>query len=103
MLFLEDFGFWIRELKHLIKLQVLTEPILLKLETATFWGLIANELVSNTLKHAFPNHRTGRVSVKYYQTGDREIYLCVKDNGTGLPQNLYFRKINLMGFQVLCT
>jgi PAS domain S-box-containing protein len=86
-----------------IQLQVLAEPISLNLETATPCGLIANELVSNTLKHAFPHGTGGTVSVECYQTGDREIHLSVKDNGIGFPQNLDFRKTNSMGFQVVCT
>ncbi|MCC3530654.1 MAG: PAS domain S-box protein [Microcoleus sp. PH2017_22_RUC_O_B] len=86
-----------------IQLQVLAEPISLNLETATPCGLIANELVSNTLKHAFPHGASGTVSVECYQTGDREIHLFVKDNGIGFPQNLDFRKTNSMGFQVVCT
>ncbi|MEG4326772.1 PAS domain S-box protein [Microcoleus sp. herbarium5] len=86
-----------------IQLQVLAEPISLNLETATPCGLIANELVSNTLKHAFPDGTTGTVSVECYQTGDQEINLLVKDNGIGFPQNLDFRKTHSMGFQVVCT
>ncbi|MEG4228494.1 PAS domain S-box protein [Microcoleus sp. N9_B2] len=86
-----------------IQLQVLAEPISLNLETATPCGLIANELVSNTLKHAFPDATSGTVSVECYQTGDGEINLLVKDNGIGFPQNLDFRKTNSMGFQVVCT
>ncbi|MEG4443929.1 PAS domain S-box protein [Microcoleus sp. AT9_B5] len=86
-----------------IQLQVLAEPISLNLETATPCGLIANELVSNTLKHAFPDGTTGTVSVECYQTSDREIHLLVKDNGIGFPQNLDFRKTHSMGFQVVCT
>jgi two-component sensor histidine kinase len=86
-----------------IQLQVLAEPIYLNLETATPCGLIANELVSNTLKHAFPDGTTGTVSVECYQTGDREIHLFIKDNGIGFPQNIDFRKTNSMGFQVVCT
>ncbi len=86
-----------------IQLQVLAEQISLNIETATPCGLIANELVSNTLKHAFPHDTSGTVSVECYQTGDREIHLFVKDNGIGFPENIDFRKTNSMGFQVVCT
>lgn len=88
---------------HGIQLQVLAEPIWLNIETATPCGLIANELVSNTLKHAFPDRTNGTVSVECYQTGDREIHLIVKDNGKGFPKNFNFKKTNSMGFQVVCT
>ncbi|MEG3842559.1 PAS domain-containing protein [Microcoleus sp. herbarium14] len=86
-----------------ILLQVIAEPVSLNLETATPCGLIVNELVSNTLKHAFPDGTSGTVSVECYQRGDREIHLFVKDNGIGFPKNLDFRKTNSMGFQVVCT
>ncbi len=86
-----------------IQLQIIAESVSLNLETATPCGLIVNELISNTLKHAFPDGTSGTVSVECYQTGDREIHLFVKDNGIGFPQNLDFRKTNSMGFQVVCT
>ncbi|NJK73261.1 MAG: GAF domain-containing protein [Microcoleus sp. SU_5_6] len=86
-----------------VKLQVLTEPIALNIETATPCGLIANELVSNTVKHAFPNGKAGTVSVECYQTSDRKIHLFVKDNGVGFPEGLDFRQTSSMGFQVVCT
>jgi PAS domain S-box-containing protein len=88
---------------NLVKLQVLTESIPLNIETVTPCGLIANELVSNTVKHAFPNGKAGTVRVECYQTSDRKIHLFVKDNGVGFPENLDFRKTSSMGFQVVCT
>ena len=78
--------------------------LLLKKESFfDLFGLVANKLVSNTLKHAFPDGTSGTVSVECYQTGDREIHLFVKDNGIGFPEKLDFRKTNSMGFQVVCT
>ena len=77
-------------LRYLIKLQVLTEPIFLNLENATSCGLVANRLVSNTLKHAFPDRANATVSVEYYQTGDREIHLLVKAPGTGFFNKLKY-------------
>ncbi len=85
---------------HPIQLQLLAEPIWLNIETATPCGLIANELVSNTLNHAFRDRANGTVSVECYQTGDREIHLIVKDDGKGVPPNFNFFKKNTRAFKL---
>ncbi|MGL4377461.1 MAG: PAS domain-containing sensor histidine kinase, partial [Microcoleaceae cyanobacterium] len=86
-----------------IQLELETEPIFVNIETATPCGLIVNELVSNSLKHAFPQEKTGIIQVCCYQNEEKRIYLKIKDNGIGFPQNRDFRNTNSMGFQVVCT
>jgi PAS domain S-box-containing protein len=87
-----------------IHLELNIEEIFLNIETATPCGLIVNELVSNTMKHAFPDDKEGIVSVECYQeTNDELIHLIIRDNGIGFPDNLDFRKTDSMGFQVVCT
>lgn len=86
-----------------IQLELETEPIFVNIETATPCGLIVNELVSNSLKHAFPQEKTGIIQVCCYQNEGKRIYLKIKDNGIGFPQNRDFRNTNSMGFQVVCT
>ena len=51
--------------------------------TAAVLGLIANELVTNALKHAFPGNRPGRVAVTF-RSRDGECVLCVEDDGVGI-------------------
>ena len=89
--------------KNRIHLQIEAEPIFLNIETAAPCGLIVNELVSNTMKHAFPDPREGIVLVTCYQTENGEIHLIVRDNGVGFPENINFRETNSMGFHVVCT
>ena len=62
---------------HCVRLQI-------GLDTAVPLGLIANELVGNALKHAFPNARSGRVRLRVEIDGD-SIVLSVDDDGVGLP------------------
>jgi two-component sensor histidine kinase len=52
--------------------------------TAVVVGLIANELVTNALKHAFPDNCAGSVNVTF-RSGDGECVLCVEDDGIGIP------------------
>lgn len=48
-------------------------------------GLIINELVSNALKHAFPNGQRGAIHITLRQLPTGKIQLSVRDNGVGLP------------------
>jgi two-component sensor histidine kinase len=69
-----------------------TDDINLNIETATPLGLIINEIVSNSIKYAFPHDKTGKISIKlkYY---DDKYKLTISDNGVGFPENLDFRNI----------
>ncbi len=59
-----------------------TEPLHLDVDTLIPIGLILNELLSNALKHAFPEGKTGEIKVTFKrQSGD--LLLSVKDNGVG--------------------
>lgn len=84
----------------LIRLDYDLGHFILKMETAIPLALITNELITNSLKHAFPNEMTGEISIKLYQTPDN-IVLIVKDNGVGLPEDIDYKNADTMGFLVL--
>jgi len=58
----------------------------LMIDTATPCGLIINELLTNSLKHAFPDGKPGTITIEFSRKDD-EITLRVGDNGVGLPQD----------------
>ncbi len=62
------------------------EEIELPIKKAVPLGLILNEAVSNSLKHAFPS-REGEIIVKFFREGER-LVLTVEDNGVGLPEEI---------------
>ena len=70
-----------------IRLETEIEDLTLDIDTVIPLGLVANELVSNALKHAFENADNGVLSVKLWEEGDRLIF-NVKDNGSGYDENL---------------
>jgi two-component sensor histidine kinase len=49
-------------------------------------GLIANELITNALKHAFPDDREGEVRLGFWGAGD-DLLLTVADSGVGMPES----------------
>src|SRR5581483_8926662 len=60
------------------------EPHQLSLSRMGAVGLIVNELVTNALKHAFPEpHREGAITVRFHREG-RDFILCVQDDGVGV-------------------
>jgi two-component sensor histidine kinase len=63
-------------------------------------GLIINELLSNSLKHAFSDGRKGEVHVSL-RPGDEQIRLAVADNGIGFPDNIDFRNTESLGLQLV--
>jgi two-component sensor histidine kinase len=65
-----------------IAIQVTVAPTLAPAQTATRLGLIVNELVTNALKHAFPDDRAGTISVTLSQSA-AGITLVVQDDGIG--------------------
>jgi two-component sensor histidine kinase len=61
--------------------------VLVPSPTATRLGLIVNELVTNALKHAFPDDRAGTVKVEL-RSSNAQLVLVVEDDGVGCPENL---------------
>jgi two-component sensor histidine kinase len=86
-----------------ITLKTETEDVLLKIDTAIPCGLILNELVSNALKHAFPNGRRGEIRVELRASRDHQVVLKVGDNGVGFPQGMDFHQTESLGLQLVNT
>ena len=64
-------------------------------------GLIVNELVSNAVKHAFPNGRQGKLRVELAVAAAEQILLRVADNGIGLPESLQPAATGSMGLTLV--
>ena len=54
------------------------------MDEAVSLGLIVNELVTNAIKHAFPDSRSGRIRVGFEALDHHQLRLTVQDNGVGL-------------------
>ncbi|MEI7826411.1 MAG: ATP-binding protein, partial [Euryarchaeota archaeon] len=78
------------------------ENIQFDVDTAIPCALIINELVSNSLKYAFPDGRTGDVTVAL-QRSNGAYTLTVADNGAGFPADLDFRATESLGMQLAVT
>ncbi|HKU43826.1 MAG TPA: PAS domain S-box protein, partial [Polyangiales bacterium] len=79
------------------------EGVRLPVGTAIPCGLIVNELVTNSLKHAFPNRSTGAIRVSLHNRPNSTIELIVGDDGVGLPADLDPRTVSSLGLDLVYT
>ena len=63
-------------------------------------GIILNELVSNSLKHAFPSGRSGEIRI-HLSWRDGQCSLAVKDDGVGLPPDLDPYETQSLGMTII--
>ena len=91
-----------------IRLRFDLEPVTLSLDQAVPCALILNELVTNAVKYAFPDHRSGEIVVALHACGEDRIRLRVADDGIGLPpgfdrtecQSLGLRIVDILTYQL---
>ncbi len=86
-----------------IQVDIDAEAVMLDLDTAIPLGLILNELVSNVLKHAFPNGRSGTLTIQLHAQDQETLCLAVLDNGVGLPADLQWEKAQSLGLKMVRT
>lgn len=77
------------------------DGVFLGLDTAIPCSLIIHELVSNSLKYAFPSGGDGTIYIEIHQNQDRHVTLVVGDDGIGLPPNFSFKNIASLGWQLV--
>jgi two-component sensor histidine kinase len=76
------------------------EDISLGVDAALSCGLIVNELISNSLKHAFPQGRHGAISIELHAAGSR-VVLEVADDGVGFPPGVDLRNPDTLGLRLI--
>jgi two-component sensor histidine kinase len=64
-------------------------------------GLVVNELLSNALKHAFPDNRKGVVEIGLHRVGEHLLKLTIADNGVGLPPDFDITAGPTLGVQLV--
>jgi len=86
-----------------IRLRTDLDKLYLNLDAAVPCGLIINELVSNSLKYAFPQGREGEVRIELREQTDQMARLTVADDGIGLPDNINLETVRSLGLRLVRT
>ena len=84
-----------------IKLNTKIEDVSLGLDNAIPCGLIINELISNSLKYAFPKDREGEIKITFRAINSHEIEFTVSDDGIGIPAEMDIRETESLGLQLV--
>jgi PAS domain S-box-containing protein len=85
---------------NLVEIKYNVSQVFLTLDQAIPCGLIVNELVSNALKHAFPNGNTGTIRIELKEVNEL-VYLGIMDDGVGLPDTLNTKNTETLGLQLV--
>ena len=109
-----DFNEYLRQLsEHLfnvfkaksdnIEILINSGKVNLSIDQAIPCGLIINELISNSLKYAFPDGRKGKVQVNLAYNDNKMYNISISDNGIGFPKNIDYKETKSLGLQLVNT
>ncbi|MHC4266866.1 MAG: histidine kinase dimerization/phosphoacceptor domain -containing protein [Planctomycetota bacterium] len=84
-----------------IALKINIETVFFAIETAIPCGLIINELVSNSLKYAFPDGRVGEINITFRSLDKGELEIIVSNDGVSFPKDLDFRNTESLGLRLV--
>jgi len=85
-----------------VTLKIQADPIWIDVRNAVPCGLLVNELLSNSLKYAFPGDQGGEITITLRATSEGQMVLIVRDTGVGFPASLDFRHTDSLGLQLVC-
>lgn len=85
-----------------IKLILTLDKLFLNLDTSIPCGLIINEIISNSLKYAFPDDRDGIIFVTL-KVNRHKVTIEAGDNGIGIPETIDIKETQTLGLQLVDT
>jgi two-component sensor histidine kinase len=86
-----------------VSIDVDAQNVMLDIDTAIPCGLIVNELVSNSLKYAFPDNRRGQIKLDCRHGNNGNYVLTVSDDGVGLPEGFDIAKTPSLGHKLVVS
>jgi PAS domain S-box-containing protein len=86
---------------NIVRMNTEVNDVYLDINKAIPCGLIINELVSNSLKHAFPDSKEGEVCIRLSTGKQKRTDLLVSDTGIGLPKSVNFQEPETLGLQLV--
>ncbi len=84
-----------------VRLELRIAPVHLSIDTAIPVGLLINELVSNSLKHAFPDGRQGTITIEFLELEEHRYSLKFSDDGVGFSKDFDLEKSTSLGLRLV--
>ncbi|MCI9846827.1 histidine kinase dimerization/phosphoacceptor domain -containing protein [Flavobacterium pectinovorum] len=89
------------DLENRIHFEIEVEAIELDEAQAVSVGLILNETVTNSIKHAFPDKNQGTIAIVFKSQDSNKILFQISDNGIGLPEDFCFDASSTLGISLI--
>lgn len=86
-----------------ITLHVDVRDVSLSADASIVCGLIVNEMMSNALKHAFPDGRTGTITLTMFPNSGATYELTFADDGVGLPAGFDPHATRTLGMNLITS
>ncbi len=83
-----------------LRLELDLNDVILDINLSISLGLILNELITNALKHAFPDNKSGKIKIALKEEGSC-VELDIADDGIGLPRDFDLKKTNSLGLELV--
>ena len=84
-----------------VTVKIAPGDVLLDVDMAIPCGMVINELVTNSLKYAFPDNRKGQISVSLKEAANQKLELIVSDNGAGIPEKIDPDNTSTLGIKLV--
>lgn len=89
------------DLQHRVRFKYEIEDVYLPLDIGIPCGLIINELISNSFKHAFPEIDNGVITISLIRRAKKEYSLIVEDNGVGMESSYNMKASKSLGMRIV--
>lgn len=80
-----------------IKVNFSLEKLTVLLDIAVPFGLVINEIISNSIKHAFPDRKDGIITIDLKNVDEKKIFLSISDNGVGIENDFDINQSDSLG------
>ncbi|MCG6551215.1 MAG: sensor histidine kinase [Candidatus Magnetominusculus sp. LBB02] len=88
------------ELRH-VKINTDVSDVMLEVKRAVPCGILVNELLTNSIKYAFPHGRSGTIYLTMHTLPDDNVEVIVSDDGIGIPLDMDINNHESMGFSLI--
>jgi two-component system, sensor histidine kinase PdtaS len=83
-----------------VRLEMDVDDVMVDVNNAVPLGLIINEMVTNSLKYAFPDDMEGIIRIEFHKESE-EYHLMVSDTGVGIPDDFNVEKSDSLGMLLI--
>ncbi|MCS3923855.1 PAS domain S-box protein [Methanosalsum natronophilum] len=83
-----------------VEIDIDVDELYLNMDTTIPLGLLVNEIVTNSFKHAFDGRDKGNISISFKEI-DEGYNLVIQDDGIGLPDDININDLNSLGLKII--